>query len=174
VVEQNLDYLVFVAKDTKGVSREILVDHVDGELFRSHTWHVTSKGYVATNVKRNGVNWYEGWATGKLHRMILKAPKGKVVDHINHNKLDNRRTNIRICTPQENARHCKKTTPTKSGLKGVYDNRHGKWAAAIRVDDKLLHLGTFSTKEDAARTYDAAARKYFGEFALANFPQEIG
>lgn len=168
------EYLVFVVRDISGTKQEILVDRVDETLFRSNTWHITSKGYVATNLKRNGLDWSAGGFTGKLHRMILRAPKGKVVDHVNHNKLDNRRSNIRICTGKENSRNCKKRTPTKSGLKGVYDNRHGKWASAIRVNDKLLHLGTFTIKEDAARTYDAAARKYFGEFASANFPQEIG
>lgn len=145
----------------------VWLDKADEAMFHTFKWYPNPKGYLRRN------NWVQGKNKNiMLHRLLAGASLGEQVDHINHNIHDNRKCNLRICTAQENSRHCK--TPSKSGFKGVYDNRHGKWAAMIRVDSKLLHLGTFSNKEDAARTYDAAAHKYFGEFALANFPREIG
>lgn len=106
-----------------------------------------------------------------MHRLILDAPIGKDVDHRNGNGLDNRRQNLRLATRAQNSRNSRLQRDTASGYKGVRRHRR-KWQAHIKVNRKRIYLGSFSSKEDAARTYDAAAKKHFGEFANLNFPSE--
>jgi len=105
-----------------------------------------------------------------MHRVILDAPMNMLVDHINGNGLDNRRENLRICTNTENLRNRGKDRDNTSGYKGVVIKKgEKKFRAQIRVNQKTIHLGSFSTPEEAARAYDDAAREYFGEFAWTNF-----
>lgn len=110
-----------------------------------------------------------------LHNWIMQVPEGKVVDHINGDGLDCRRINMRICLPAENKRNNGKwSSKTSSQFKGVhYAPRYRlKWAAAIGVNRKTIHLGRFKTEIEAAKAYDAAARTHFGAFARPNFPCE--
>ena len=106
-----------------------------------------------------------------LHRSITGCPDGLVVDHINGDTLDNRRSNLRICTRGENARNQQLSCSNTSGFKGV--TRSGpKWHAQISAGPgkRRVHIGNFKTPVEAAMAYDAAARKYHGEFARLNFP----
>jgi len=99
-----------------------------------------------------------------MHRAIMDCPPDKEIDHINHNMLDNRRSNLREASHQENCCNRRKHRDNTSGFKGVYwHTSGGKWAASI-------HLGMFATKEEAARAYDEAAKIIHGEFAHLNFP----
>lgn len=103
-----------------------------------------------------------------MHRFILGASAGTLVDHVNGNGLDNRRCNLRLCTTRENSRNQR----GRALYKGVYrDFRRadGVWRARIKLPDKTLHIGAFDTPEAAARAYDAAAIKHFGDFARLNF-----
>jgi hypothetical protein len=96
-----------------------------------------------------------------------------VVDHKNRNGIDNRRPNLRLATESQNCMNRQKQRVTSSKYKGVsWVRSSGKWKAAIQVDKKNLHLGYFEDEEEAARAYDAAARKYQGEFAYQNFGGE--
>ena len=105
-----------------------------------------------------------------MHRQLIKPPEGYVIDHINGCGLDNRRTNLRLATAAQNAWNSKKRNP-RSGYKGVwFAGDKGLWRAAIVCHGRRIHLGYFTDKIDAARAYDAAARKYYGEFAKLNFP----
>lgn len=104
----------------------------------------------------------------QLHRWIMDAQAGQVVDHINGDRMDNRRENLRLCTVAQNIRN-QKLRASKSGFKGVFEKR-GKWQASYTFEGKKIYIGKFSTPEEAARAYDAAAREAFGEFALLNFP----
>jgi len=94
-----------------------------------------------------------------------------VIDHINGNGLDNRRVNLRLATVAQNAWNSKKRNP-RSGYKGVwFAADKGKWRAAIVYHGRRIHLGYFKDKIAAAKAYDAAAKKYYKEFAKPNFPK---
>lgn len=109
-----------------------------------------------------------------MHRVILNAPEGFLVDHINHNGLDNRKANLRLVTPTQNMWNRKKTNKkTSSKYKGVsYNKDHKKWNSVIVTNGKYRNLGYFTSEFEAAKTYDRAARKYFGKLALTNFDSE--
>jgi hypothetical protein len=103
-----------------------------------------------------------------LHRLIMQAPRGMVVDHVNGNRLDNRRCNLRLATTAENIRNMAIRGGT-SQFKGVYYNTpRGRWRAHICCDRKKLNLGDYATEEAAARAYNKAAIELFGPFARLN------
>ena len=105
-----------------------------------------------------------------MHRVIANAMQGQKVDHRNGNGLDNRRDNLRICTDQENMQGFKTARKNKtSQYRGVHFRvKSRRWIAQISVDKKVKHLGCFPTEEEAAKAYDEAAARYFGEFAHLN------
>ncbi|MGA2173232.1 MAG: AP2 domain-containing protein [Sedimentisphaerales bacterium] len=126
-----------------------------------------SKFYVARNVKAG---------PGKtrvvlLHREIMNAPRGIVVDHQNRNTLDNRKANLRLVTQSQNQYYKVKTkSKTTSRFIGVYfEKRTGRWAAKIKYRGNGKWLGRFDNEIAAAKAYDEAAKKYHGEFARLNF-----
>lgn len=146
--------------------KQILIDTGDKPVFdRFAPWHFNRKGYVVANKKNNGVDWKDGGTTVSLHRMIMQPDKDKTVDHINHDILDNRRTNLRICTSADNTRNMF-PRPGKR-FKGVHQ-RGTRFRSLIRVNNKLITLGTFDTAEQAAFKYNEAAMFHFGEFASLN------
>lgn len=111
--------------------------------------------------------------TGKrckvMHRIIMNAPDGIFIDHINHDGLDNRKINLRFCTRSQNTMNQRKPRNTSSRFKGVsFHKTTGKWRASIKVGEKSKWLGLFGNEEGAAIAYNEAAIKYFGEFALLN------
>lgn len=148
-----------------------IVDDADYLELSRFTWHITSHGYAGRiNTK------HAKPSSVLMHRQIIAPPADLVVDHINGNRLDNRRENLRVCTTKENLRNRKSVSANNStGFRGVYRgiSRHRPWRAAIRVDGRLIALGIHQTPEDAARAYDTAARKYFGEFASPNFSEVL-
>jgi hypothetical protein len=104
-----------------------------------------------------------------MHRVIMAAPKGLVVDHINGDTLDNRRSNLRLCTHAQNIRNRRVSKHSQSGLKGVeYDRKRKVWCARIAAFGNRIYLGSFDNPLDAASAYDAAAIKFHGEFAKTN------
>lgn len=110
-----------------------------------------------------------------MHREILKPPDGFETDHINGNGLDNQRSNLRLCTRQQNNmnRGVAKNRGT-SRFKGVYfASREQMWCAHISRSNRKKHLGYFNTEEEAALAYNHAAQKYYGEFAWLNQLEEV-
>ncbi|MGA2915871.1 MAG: AP2 domain-containing protein [Sedimentisphaerales bacterium] len=105
-----------------------------------------------------------------MHRVIMNAPEGMVVDHKNHDGLDNRKANLRISTvAQNNYNSLKGFYKGASKYRGVsFDKKTNKWRATIYFENKKIHLGMFDNEKDAARAYDVAATEYHGEFALRN------
>lgn len=108
-----------------------------------------------------------------LHQKILQVPQGLVVDHINHDGMDDRRANLRAATRAQNIRNRKKFAKSSgSKYKGIYFRKKTrKWEATITFERKKIFLGYFRDEIDAAKAYDRAARKYHGEFASLNFPE---
>lgn len=113
----------------------------------------------------------QGTKTLRMHNDILTAPKGMVVDHINLNKLDNRKENLRVVSRQYNNIHRAKGCRNKTGFVGVQYIPHlklKKWTAEIRMNGKRFYLGYFHTAIEAAREYNKHALKHFGEYAVLN------
>lgn len=105
----------------------------------------------------------------RMHRQIMNATKGYVVDHINQYTLDNRRINLRVCTHTQNLHNRHKNINNTSGFKGVgWCKTYEKWRAKIWLNSKCYHVGYYINLIDAARAYNAAAIKYHGEFANLN------
>lgn len=104
----------------------------------------------------------------------MNAPAGMVVDHINHDTLDNRRCNLRVCTQADNVKNTRKISRTTTSVyKGVhYVVGRNRYKAQIRLGGKVKCVGTFKDPVKAARAYDKFAKMYYGEFACLNFPNE--
>lgn len=131
------------------------VDDADTEALYGYTWHVAD-GYVRRSVR--------GQKCVRLHRQLLNAADGEIVDHADGNPLNNRRDNIRLCSWTENARNRRKMHRGQLP-KGVERIESGRYRARICVGRRLLPLGVFDTVEIAAQAYMAAARRIFGKFA---------
>ncbi len=141
---------------------EVLVDDDDFLKFNGIRLILHSGGYATFHIKGSG-RFY-------LHRKIMKAQTGHIVDHINGNKLDNRKENLRFCTKSQNNRWRLNQKRGKSGYLGVSYFNHAKgWRAYVKLKDRQLHIGIFSTPQKAARERDKIAKKLFGEFAILNF-----
>ncbi len=107
-----------------------------------------------------------------MHRLIMDTPLDLVCDHINHDGLDNRKSNLRNCTMRQNKANTRPTKWASSKYKGVtFAKREKKWVVYIKKDGRQIFLGYFDDEVEAAKAYDAAARKLHGEFAYLNFPR---
>jgi hypothetical protein len=108
-----------------------------------------------------------------LHRFILNAPPGLVVDHINGNGLDNRRCNLRLATHSQNHANVGLIANNKTGYKGVsVCSKTGKYRVRVHLQGRQLWGGYFTDLIEAARAHDAKAKEVFGGFARLNFPEE--
>jgi len=145
-----------------------LVDSADYYRLAKFQWYANgttqNKFYAIRNHGRKGL---------KMHRVIMNAPDHLSVDHIDHNGLNNCKSNLRLCTHAQNSCNIGCYKGTVSKYKGVcwYKNIK-KWSAAIKCDGKQYYLGTFASEIDAARAYDKKAAELHGEFACLNFPPE--
>lgn len=137
-----------------------LIDLEDIEKCKDIRWFLSGKGYVTGGV--DSLHLAHHVLNHKGNRIIY-------VDHKNQKPLDNRKDNLRFATPLQNTRNSKKAKNNTSGYRGVfYIKNKDLWRASIRVNGKLLYLGSSKIKNKAARLYNEAAKKYFGEFAVLN------
>lgn len=144
----------------KNLIKQILIDPEDAWIIERYKIHFCS-GYPRVSFDCKTIS---------LHRMIMNPPAGMVVDHINGNRMDCRKINLRICTYSQNSMNQRK----KRGYKGVYfRNKQGltkPYMAAIKVKGETIHLGCHTTQKEAELAYDEAAKRFFGEFASLNHP----
>ena len=147
----------------------MLVSAYDLDHIMMYQWYLNSNGYPATygTVDKNGERW---GAPYPLHRFLIPScPEGYVVDHINRNRLDNRRQNLRVITAKQNSFNRKKPSNSKNTFKGV--RKTGKtYKAVISKDGETYSIKDCKTERDAAMAYDAMAEELFGEYAGKNFP----
>lgn len=127
------------------------------------TVYLGSNGYAYFSRWESGRSW-----PGTLHRWLMEAPKGAHVDHINGDKLDNRRQNLRIVSPQTNQVNRKQLNKNNSsGIRGVQHvphlSSHNPWRAQITVERKNIHLGLFATRPKAVAARREAERQHYGE-----------
>jgi hypothetical protein len=176
--------MIFLIHSPKYGIHKVEIDDEDWDKIKDIRWHVHygfRKGCpyligVLANVRKNGKR-----TTPALHQIIM--PECRMIDHKNANPLDNRKNNLRPCTPTTNTQNARVYYSNTSGYKGVSEvtkkvkyAREGKIKtyvykqiiAQIMINKKSKFLGIFKTKEDAARAYNEAAVKHFGEFARLN------
>lgn len=144
-----------------------IVDEADYAELNKFNWHYAG-GYARRNMRL---------PNGKrkivfLHRELMQTPEGYETDHINGDRLDNRRENLRIVTKNQNQRNTKprKGTSEYKGVSYYKSKRHktGYWVARIQVDGKVKRLGYFKTEKEAAIAYNKAAKAHYGEYARLN------
>ena len=123
-------------------------------------WTENSRGYVVGQVCRKQV---------KLHRIITQCDRNQVVDHINHNTLDNRMQNLRVCSTSQNGMNRKLNSNNNSGKSGVsYIKKERKWKAALRINGKYIYGGSFDDYNDAVLARKKLEAKYYGEYAYGS------
>jgi len=162
----------------------VLIDGEDWDRVAQYTWSLRkdyNTYYAKTQINHPDGGWIFCRRNGRrrkvttlqMHTFIISCPKGKQVDHINHNGLDNRKENLRICSSMQNTHNTQIRKNNSSGFKGVsWYKRHDKWVAEIASHGTRHFLGYHDTPEEAARAYDAKAKELHGEFAYLNFPDE--
>jgi hypothetical protein len=162
VIEDDTCYLIL------SQGKYAAVDPVDYERLCKWKWSASKVGntwYAVRNDKSSGKI-----RRVLLHREIMNEPHKKLVDHHDHDGLNNRRSNLRIGNKSLNGANSKRRSST-SPYRGVTRHR-GIWKAQITVGYRYIHLGTYQDPELAARAYDRAAKQYFGPFAVCNFSDE--
>jgi len=129
-----------------------IVDDEDFEKIRKLKWHAIN----------DGKTFYAGnWKHLLLHRFITNCPKNLIIDHLNHNGLDNRKENLKICTYNENNKNSSFRKTNTSGFTGVtWDKESKKWRAQIRFNKKSFNLGRFSSRGEAYLTYKNKLKEF--------------
>lgn len=144
---------------------DTLYDKDDDKLIKKYLWSILEdkkKGRYSVAYSSNKKNI-------KMHRLVTRCPKGMVVDHINHNALDNRKDNLRICTTQQNSMNTSSRKNSTSKYKGVcLDKATNKWKAYATIRGKKRHLGYHDTQENAAIAHNHAIISGHGKFCNLN------
>lgn len=139
---------------------EFYFDLEDYTKIKDYCWCIDAYGYVRGNTKKSKI---------KFHRLITNCSDDMVIDHINHNRADNRKLNLRICSQHENNMNKGIAPNNTSGITGVFWNKKlNKWGATIGFKGKNIHLGVFDDFEDAIKVRKEAEEKYFGEYSYDN------
>lgn len=156
----------FIIHSKKYGDKTVLIDDEDYNRIKDYKWHISKDNYIDARIKKEDGRF----STIGLHRVIMYAPKGMSVDHINHNRLDNRKENLRICSHSENLKNYSKPKDGKtSQYKGVcWDKNNNRFKAALSFNCKTVYIGLFKDEVSAALAYNKKAKELFGEFANLN------
>ena len=139
----------------------VMVDDEDYKKLSSFNWQVDKYMSVSSHTTDKG--------RMLIHRYIMNCPDNMEIDHIDGNRLNNQKSNLRFATSAQNKMNRGPRKDNKSGFKGVSLNKAlNKWTARIMIENKYKHLGLFETKEEAAKAYNEYAKENFGEFAWLN------
>ena len=152
---------IFLIDKNNEICAKALIDLDDVDKVKNIKWHRSDLQRSTYYCLSNDSEWK------RIHRLIMGVTdKNIVVDHINHNGLDNRKSNLRICTSGQNTCNCLTSKNNKSGHKGVYwSKERKKWCAQISINNKTKGLGRYDTIEEAIEARKKAAKEYYGEFA---------
>jgi hypothetical protein len=148
-----------------GTGISATIDDEDFEILSKYSWSLSNKGYAYRTDAGKGRHIF-------MHRDLIpcKDYPEEEIDHINRNKLDNRKSNLRICTKSQNLMNKPAQSNNTSGYKGVSKKKdRNKWQSQISVDGRLNYIGSFNTAEEAAEAYDRVAKIVYGNFAVTNF-----
>jgi hypothetical protein len=145
-------------------NKKAIVDDEDYESLNKFEWRVCNTGYAVRSV---GNSKKRTQITILMHRFIMKAQPKQQIDHVNRDRLDNRKCNLRFCNDSQNQANRGASKGNNSGYKGVYHSRH-HWKAEITCKKIRYFLGVFDNKVDAAKAYNEKAKELFGEFAKPN------
>ena len=156
-----------------GDGRYTIVEPTDYYRLNNFHWYAEGQDihiYAVRNIIKPGCKS----RSMRLSREIMDAPAGLLVDHRNNNTLDNRRANLRLATSSQNLSNRRiNKSKSSSQFRGVrFRKERGCWSAQITCNGKAIWLGSFDSETDAAKAYDTAAKKYFGEFSRLNLPQK--
>lgn len=152
-----------------GEGKFALVDAENAEVILGNSWSV-NKGYAM-----RGMYFHGSTKSFKMEWFIMGKPMpGYCIDHISGDRLDNRKSNLRVCTMAQNKTNRTKKDHNKHGYTGIFWHEIRKrFYARIKVAGKYVYIGSYRSKEEAARAYNKAARKYHGEFAKQNILKEV-
>ena len=158
--------MLFRSKIKLTQGKYAIVDDEDYINLSKYNW-VFNNGY-AVGAIRVGEYGYKKGGLVMMHRQILSAPENMEVDHRNHDRIDNRKENLRVCTRQENMMN--KGTRNGRKFKGIsFHKISGKWSVVFLGK----WIGYFDTPEKAAREYDKHAKEHYKDFASLNFPEKL-
>ena len=154
------------------MDNRILFDPEDRDFLLSYEWKISKNNF-------GDIEYVVTYDLGKIismHRLLMGLKHGDklVVDHINHNGLDNRRKNLRLATRSQNCANGRISKNNKTGYKGVsWEAGRGKYSSTVRKNGKTIRIGRYTNLIDAAKAYDKKAKELHGDFAVLNFPKEL-
>lgn len=166
-----MGYPIEIRLASKNETVKVLLDKEDYDKYKDWAWHIDGKGYVRHRKYLGGGRKNAKYTNIFLHRLVNDTPGDKYTDHIDGNKLDNRKSNLRTVTNKQNTHNQKVRSTNTSGYTGVYiDDKYKKtrYRSMIGVDGKLKHIGTFMDIKSAAKAYNEAAKTLRGKYARLN------
>lgn len=149
--------ILYDPQSCKPIARAI-IDACDADKVKGYKWFMDKNGYVRSSKLKT-----------TLHRHLLGATKDKDIDHINHNPLDNRRCNLRVCDRSQNNMNRTRRSRGAARFKGIYwSKRMNKWHVRVWLNKKAKHIGFFDSLEDAIKARMRSERIHYGEYACRN------